>query len=309
MAVSLTARIFLIVLLPVIAVLLYREGQHFEPALISFQQSSSAGEIGRISFPGEVAGYRLVSPVRSFGKDNLYEYVNGHAEYFLSAGFTSLSVGEYAKGAGDDAAPDMVVDIYDMGKGIQALGVLSDESGGQYSEMQGGILGFSTPQGMSIVKGRYYVRMAAYDQGVPADRFAEAIGAVLEGGADPFSEFSRLPDIGEVVSTRYIKEAYRGLDFVFNIIEREYRTADGTVQIFAYSGQDRAGLIQSFREYFRESGVSANESGAGDWRIFRVADPYEGDWVLISVPDAVFGVFGDFDESVIRLLCACSPEP
>ena len=79
-----------------------------------------------------------------------------------------------------------------------------------------------TQQGISFVKGQYYVRIAAYNENVSLDLFTQYIDDRISAGSDPFPEFARLPDIGEVVQTRFVREAYRGLDFVNNVIEREY---------------------------------------------------------------------------------------
>ena len=40
--------------------------------------------------PATLLGRKQASKVRSFSRDTLYEYVNGHAEYYISAGFRAL---------------------------------------------------------------------------------------------------------------------------------------------------------------------------------------------------------------------------
>lgn len=306
MAVSGAYRLLLAGLLPVIAILIYIEGQDYDPALIQFQSAQSSADSSGSSFPGEIAGYRRTGRVRSYVKENLYEYVDGHAEYFISAGFDGLHVGEYqAPGSAADG-PDVVVDIYDMGKSIQAFGVLSDESGGNVSEFQNGLMGFSTPQGISFVKGRYYIKIAKYNDDVPLNDFMKSIGSTIGAGSDPFPEFSHLPDIGEVVGTRFIKKAYRGLDFVNNVIEREYNVHGNTVQIFVVPGEKGSPdkLAGAFIEYFRQSDIPYSISEKKGKKIYRIKDPYEGDWVMVSSPDALYGIYGAFDDTIINALLA-----
>lgn len=304
MALSNTYRILLILLLPVIAVLIYHEGQKYDPALIRFDSAESEEDSLSSIFPREIEGYRLAGQVISYTKENLYEYVNGHAEYFISAGFKGLAVGDYIKEDSDVTRPDAVVDIYDMGSGIQAFGVLSDESGGNLSELNNGLTGFRTPSGVGFVKGRYYIRIARYSDEINLESFTVSIAGAIETEADPFTEFAALPDIGDIVSTRFIKEAYRGLDFVNNVLEREYVLNGGSVQVFVVAGgrEKIDKLTGDFIDYFHESDIRYSVSVEKEKKAYRIEDPYEGDWVMISTPDALFGIFGALDDRIINLM-------
>ena len=291
-------------LLPVIALLIYFEGQHYDSALVRFESSQSEAGSMASFFPPEVGSYSLLGQVRSYAKENLYEYVDGHAEYFISAGFVSLQVGDYRRTGSQNREPDVVVDIYDMGKSIQAFGVLSDESGGKLTELQEGLTGFRTPSGMSFVKGKYYVRMASYDENASLDLFARRVAGAMGAGTQTQSEFSMLPDIGDVVATRYIKEAYRGLDFVNNVIEREYMRNGKKFQVAEFTGgkEKREHLVKSFVAYFNESDITFSRTEKEGREVYSVKDPYEGDWALIVSPDALYGVYGEYDKSVIEAL-------
>ena len=302
MAFSNTYRIMLLGLLPVVALLIYYSGQSYDPALINFNESQSA--INNLSgvFPEEIATLSLSGQIRTYTRDNLYEYVNGHAEYFISAGFIKLSVGEYSMKSQDD--PDVVIDIYDMGKSIHAFGILSDESGGNLIDIHSGLTGFKTPQGLSFIKGQYYIKISSYSNTVSLDSFIEKLDSRISAGSDPFPEFTDLPDIGEVVSTRFIKEAYRGLDFINNVLEREYNVNGKTVQIFLLN-EDNVIIkdkIKSFIKYFNNSDIKFNESQENGKTIYEINDPFEGDWVLVVSPDNILGIFGSYDNAIINSL-------
>ncbi len=304
MVLSKTYRLFLIGLLPAVAYLIYFEGQKYDPALIRFPSSPAVRNKLTALFPPEVGNYIQIGPVRSYTKENLYEYVNGHAEYFISAGFTGLAVGEYGTAGSDITKPDVVVDIYDMGRSIHAFGILSDESGGNLSDLQDELTGYRTPMGISFAKGKYYVKISVYNEKVSQETFVHSIAGVIGPEADLFAEFSQLPDIGDVVATRFIKEAYRGLDFVNNVMEREYIADGNTVLVSVFMGakKDTKSLTRSFIDYFDQSDIPYSATENEDIKIFRIKDPYEGDWVLISSPDALFGIYGVYDDSMINAL-------
>ncbi|UCD34362.1 MAG: hypothetical protein JSU90_08675 [Nitrospiraceae bacterium] len=308
---SITYRLILLALLPVFGVLMYMEGQKYDPALIRFQSAGYEGDPLASFFPDEMAGFVRHGQVRTYTTENLYEYVNGHAEYFISAGFRQLAVGEYGERGAEGSGPAAVVDIYDMGKSIQAFGIVADESGGRVETLGTGATGFRSGQGISFVKGQYYVRIAAYNEKVPLDLVVGEIDGRIGAGDDPFPEFARLPALGEVIKTRFIREGYRGLDFVNNIIEREYRVEGKMLQVFLFPGGKDEGkrLSDAFLDYFRRSDIEYEEIRKKGHRIYEVHDPYEGDWILIPLTDSLSGLFGHYDDNIIDALLTRYSEP
>jgi len=306
MVVSSLNRFLLLALLPVIALVLYVAGQRYDPALIRFSESDAGAGREAEFFPAEIAGYAQVGTPRIFTKENLYEYVNGHAEYFLSAGFEGLAVGEYGKSGGKNAEPDVVVEIYNMGTDLQAFGVYSDEIGNDAVTVSVGSMGAKTAQGVSFVRGPYYVRMTTFQGAVPMEAVAVRIDERIGAGAGAMGAFSRFPDIGEVVATRYVKEDYRGLGFANHVIEREYRIGGQEIQVALTSGDRNAMTerLSSYLDFFKETGVAHTLSEANGRRIYRVEDPYEGNWYLIVFPETIVGVYGLENTAVLELLVA-----
>jgi hypothetical protein len=297
-------RFLLLALLPAIAIALYFEGQSYNPALIQFKAPEIGTGTGAQFFPHEIAGYSQAGRVRIFTKENLYEHINGHAEYFITAGFVSLSVGEYVKTGTEPDQPDAVVEIYDMGKSIQAFGVLVEEAGENAAVAQVGMMGFKTPQGLSFFTSKYYVKINIFHDVVPVDTFAESIAnkAGVQSGTFSFPLFSRFPELGEVVTTRFIKEAYRGLGFVQNVLEREYSVNGNIVQVFLVAGEDGdiQKLTASFIEFFRQTGIKFVALEKNGRKFYKVLDPYEGDWFLLPLNDVLFGIYGADDDTILN---------
>jgi len=292
----------LLVFLPVAALFMYVKGQDYDPALINFSPSQSGMDSLSGFFPSEIDSLVRSGQIRMYTRENLYEYVNGHAEYFISSGFVKLSVGEYSITSKDD--PDVVIDIYDMGKSIHAFGILSDESGGNISDIHSGLTGFKNPQGLGFIKGQYYIKISSFNSTVSPESLIESLDSRISAGSDPFPEFANFPDIGQMVTTRFVKEAYRGLDFINNVIEREYNVNGKTVQVFVLSDNSTfiQDIIKSFLKYFNDSDITFTESQEKGKNVYKISDPYEGDWVLISSPDTILGVFGAYNETMIKAL-------
>lgn len=300
MAISLTYRLLLLLLLPAVAAAIYIKGQRYDPALITFKPLSE--DAASINLPREIEGFSIGSQPRSYNKENLYEYINGHAEYFIGAGFVSLSVGEYTKKGSEQAQPDATAEIYDMGKDIHAFGIIADETGKDYKEIKIGAKGVKSPQGISFIKGRYYVKISSFTKDAPLIKIAEAVEKNISERSDAFSAFSRFPALGEVIGTRFIKEAYRGLDFLPNVLEKEYRVKGKRIQIFLVTGSEREmeRLGAAFFDFFKKTDVKYQTVEKYNKRFYKIIDPYEGDWYLLPSNDAIFGIYGAENDELVR---------
>ncbi len=296
---SITYRFLLLGLLPLIAVFIYMEGQDYDPALLTFQSSESTENPMASFIPEGIPNFSRIGQIRTYTSENLYEYVNGHAEYFISAGFKGLAVGEYSGVEG--GGPDVVVDIYDMGRSIYAFSVLADETDGKADLLLPGVTGLKTEQGVSFFKGQYFVKIALYNKDVSLDDFIIQIDRQIDSSADLFPEFALLPDIGDVVQTRFVREAYRGLDFVNNVIEREYSVGGERLQVFLYAGDEGEikKLVRSFTDYFSQSEIEYDVIDKMGRVIYKIRDQYEGEWILIPLSDALFGIYGHYNDAII----------
>ncbi len=293
-------RFLLLALLPIIAITIYLKGQKYDRATIDFKSS----QIGNVSsfFPLEIDGFSKSGQTRIYTKDNLYEYINGHAEYFIGAGFISLSVVEYVKSGAEPVQSDAAVEIYNMGKGIHAFGVLVDEAGENTTEVQIGMMGYKTSQGLNFFTGQYYIKIRSFKDAVPLDKLARMINKNLGVKSESFSLFSRFPDIGEVVTTRFIKDGYRGLAFLHDVIEREYLSNGESIQVFLVTGDEHEidKIATSFFDFFRQSEIKFIRIKKNGKIFYKVMDPYEGDWYLLPVRDALFGIYGAVNDTIVK---------
>ncbi len=310
---QLLLRLGLIGVLPIIALTLYVKGQKYDPALLDFAKTGSQETFGTDTLlqtvtesasPAAVsdfAGFRRVGQEQRYTKDNLYEHVDGHAEYFISAGFKGLAVAEYAPAGSDKLKAEIQTEVYDMGNDIQAFGVLVDEAGEDAPAVSIGTMGFRNSGGTNFVKGRYYVKITSPDPKAPLMSFAKAFAGTLPSASGSLTALDRLPRIGKTGKTRFIKEGYRGLDFFNNVIEREY-TIDGkkiTLALLAGSPQEFNQTVSSFLGYVKKSGMPLEQSEQAGKTIYKVNDKYEGSWFLVSSTKAVFAVFGTDDNAVL----------
>ena len=93
--------------------------------------------------------------VSSFNKDNLYEKINGRADFFLSKGFVAL----YASTLTGDADRVIDLELYDMGSPQGAVAAFSAEQpdGANVSDEQGAQY-YRSRNALFLIKGQHYAR-------------------------------------------------------------------------------------------------------------------------------------------------------
>jgi hypothetical protein len=314
-SVPLRYRILLIGLLPCIAAVIYFSGQKYDASLIDFRTeavrqalvsttaSPPSAEQSTIVPPSqEIAGFLQFGQARRYTKENLYEHLDGHAEYFISAGFAGLTVTEYITSGSAAKQAEIQAEVFDMGKSIQAFGVLADESGENAAPVAVGAMGFKTSGGVNFIKGRYYVKITAFSPRTPVLKFAKGFADTLSAEKGSFQVFSKFPNLGKIGKTRFVKESYRGLDFLHNVVEREYSIGDKKIKVALVtgSGQEMKSLLSSFLDYFKKYAIPYEKIEKSGKEVYRVMDKYEGNWFLIPAHDAIYSVFGTDDDGILQ---------
>ena len=104
---------------------------------------------GRLPLPGWKP-YRYVS-------ENLYEHINGGADYFIAYGFVALTGINYAPVSG--GMDSVTVDIYDMGDKLNAFGVFQPRRDSQASSLNIGTGSCGYDEYVAFHKDRYYVEI------------------------------------------------------------------------------------------------------------------------------------------------------
>jgi len=289
-------RWILLALPPLLAAALYWQSQHYDHGLVDLTAGAPAsGAAGASLLPSSLAGRERVGKVRKFSRDTLYEYVNGHAEYYLSAGFESLSVAEY--GADGQGQPSLVVNLWDMGRPLHAFGVLMDEAGPDAVALEGETLGFLTGNGLSAALGRYYLQLSRFDPALDLAASLDAVRSALGPVQDAGPAVAEFPAFGRLVATRFVKEAYRGIDLLSNVIERRFERDGAEIEAFLIQGDAAkiADLERGLLAFLDADAIGHEDVAVGGRTVHRVSDRYEGDWFFFAAEDRLVGAYAPLD--------------
>ncbi len=158
-----------------------------------------------------------------FTRSTLFNHINGGAEPYLTYDFREAAVRRYS-GNGND---EILVEVYDMGKAIDAYGIFSIENAdeeigiGQGSEYGGGLLRFW--------KNSYFISIMTTGDEKTAAPVMKKIAKILESKIDSTGDkpdsVSSLPQLSErgfnLKKTRFFHQ--------FSILNRLYYLADENI--------------------------------------------------------------------------------
>jgi hypothetical protein len=124
--------------------------------------------------PAEISGWKTGREDQVFGRDNIFDYMDGGGEVYLAFDFRFLFVREYVK----TAAPSIVVEIYQMSSSEDAFGVFTQDTDGD--EVKAGQDGLYAGGLLRFWKSDIFVRILADQDTQEAKSTVLKLGGVIE---------------------------------------------------------------------------------------------------------------------------------
>jgi hypothetical protein len=238
-----------------------------------------------------------------FHPQNLYEHINGEAEFFIAFGFIELTGANYTSVAGGNDT--VTIDIYDMGNKLNAFGVFQSKRGGQASALNLGAASTGSDGYLAFYKDRFFVEIQAYIAGEKqkhrVETLASSIAAQLPGDNTPPSELFYLPEKNKIAgSERYITGGILGHAFLNRGMVCDYRIQGQKVTAFVAilpSPRDAVHAVEQHRSFLLKSGKKCLPLDRFDKHGFVSEEPYHQK--IIETQEGAF-VAGVYDLSNIE---------
>jgi len=274
----------LLVLLAVAMTPLFLHPQHTDndsspapiPAAI---QARLAGLLAEPAKAGVTAASK-----RQFYSSDLYRYIDGAADAFLGFGLIAMIHQEYKA-----TNADITVDIYDLGKPLNAFGMYAAERSPSSHFLPVGAEGYLSDFILNFFQGEFYVKVSAFSNngklGPDLIPWAQAISARIGREKSMPAALSILPAEHRVAkSEKFVNKAPLGHDFLSPAMEATYLIEGKPVLLLVSKAPDAIGAtgkVNQLREYFHKSG----KIGPGPELLpggFRGSNRYEGEIVFFS---------------------------
>jgi hypothetical protein len=214
-----------------------------------------------------VPGWIQSGAPRTYDADNLFEYMDGNAEGYISYGFLKMQGVTCTKGG-----VTLVVDVSDMGDADSSYGMFAANRDLRQPAYAAGMGGQIVPRRLIFAKGKYYLEIAANPEGDHTEAlklWAAALEKTVQGSATPPSALSWFP--GDKQQTlRLIPESVLG----FRALKRGYMAQydyGKAFVVFEETPQSAGAVMQKMRERFPENTAVK----VGD-EAFQTTDKYLG---------------------------------
>jgi len=124
----------------------------------------------------EVAGWEKTGETRTYTAANLSNYIDGGAEQYLKAGFKNASTSDY-KFQGKIEA---VADVYEMTDASAARKIFEADPAGDARTVPIGDAARASSQSVVFYKGRFLVRIIAYQETPETPQALQQLGQGIE---------------------------------------------------------------------------------------------------------------------------------
>lgn len=125
---------------------------------------------------GAVTGWQKTGDTRVYAAKDLYQYIDGDAEQYVSAGVITTSTSDYKYNGQLEAT----VDVYKMRDAVGARKIMDKGQTSDAKTVQLGDAGLAYTQSVVFRKGPYLVRIVAYESSPTAQEALLSLGRGIE---------------------------------------------------------------------------------------------------------------------------------
>lgn len=213
-------------------------------------------------FPAiELADWKEPAEFRQYTPLDLWEKINGRADFYLQYGMRRMIFGTYRRVA--DSTRSVDVFWYELGSSDGAFGVYQAESGGRVTRLDVGDEGYGAGGSVIFRKGCHYVRVEPNGEGEEFESaglaIAQAVAERIEGtGAELWAD-ALLPREGRSEAGLAFHGANAfSLDFLSAVFSADYSADGKTFTTFIHRASDEnaaAKLLDAYEAFFKDYGL------------------------------------------------------
>lgn len=266
--------------------------------VISLSNLVSAGDLKeRLPSAGELSDFMITEEPVTYHPTNLWKYINGGASIYLAYDFEELVTFTTIH---KNSRIEIVVDIYDMAKPINAYGIYSVQQCPDGKPIEWGCDGSLCGGSLYFWQDRYYVKLIPYYITPRADKLLPELAGTISRKLPDVKVLPRqlavFPEDGRIKnSDRYMKKDILGQDYFQNGFRMEYDLKGQQYTILLIEGttpQETARNFKRYRAYLDEEGKIIEKISGVGVESFHGEDRYYGTVVFARRTRFIIGVLG-----------------
>lgn len=198
---------------------------------------------------GEVPGWSRVTEPEQYEADNLWEYINGQADFFIDYGFQRVDTAEYRN---DRESGSVVLEVYQMGRPQEAFGIFAAERTPDDRPLQIGAQAYLGTNVLGFWQAERYVKLTSFGDGHSVGElligFAEEISSRIPSPGHELETLLLFPEEGRVEkSERFIPKNFLGQPYLSDAYRVDFRIDGQQLQLFVVE----TGSPEEARSHFK----------------------------------------------------------
>lgn len=245
--------------------------------LLAFSWSGNSAVGQDFTFP-PTKGFKIEKNYPLYTPGDLWDYINGAADAYVSYGFSELHIAEYIRGKNT-----IKVEVYDHLKPLPGFGIYSYERSPQYKFIEIGAQGYAEAGLVHFFKGRYYVKVVTNSKsksiGTSLIQIARNVAAVLPGDNAMPEMIRLLPVNGRVANEEtYLNESVLGHSFLEGALRATYHLDGNRFNLYLFRTESVKKAAETVAAYLRSADIDADSDSEGRYKF---KDGYNGTVYLV----------------------------
>ena len=235
----------------------------------------------------EIGNWEIAERTQYFDATNLYDYINGASDFYLSYLFQDLWVVDYNLSNGKL----VTLELYRHKDENCAFGIYAEERPKSVSPMKIGCEGYIDSGAAYFLKGSYYVKVfGGNDLTTNEDvkGFSIAASRLLEGNSELPDALTLLPDQDKVEnSERFTAENFMGISGFNGIYSADYLIDDQEFKVFVFvpGYEESVKVVDTYIDNNKSTKVKNINGNI-------IKDEYNGNVLIIKENEQIKGIIG-----------------
>jgi hypothetical protein len=234
--------------------------------------------------------WKFNDSIRIFNTDNLYDYIDGAADNYLSNNFQELLVATY----NITEEKYITIEVYQHQLPMDAFGIYAQERPlhGKFSKI--GAQGYQESGILNFLCDRYYIKMMSHDQSPETNAVISRIASDVAQKLDPRAQLPQnlqyLPSEGKIENSEaYVNTNFLGYEFLKGALLASYGDSEKLFKVFIIEQPsiDKAGdMVAAYMK-------KAQSPFDGKPGKFTVTDPHNGQVLLAWKGKYIWGIVNE----------------